>query len=127
MSGAFPTPEEIAADGFLGAKMILEERLRQIREEGWDADNDDSYRGGELIRAAQAYLMMSSALIRLGPEIPFRATVAGSDWWPWDERSYNPKADVKKNLVWAGALIAAELDRMERNEQHVAISTKGEK
>ena len=35
------------------------------------------------------------------------------DSWPWDEGDWNPQ-DPERDLVKAGALIAAELDRLQR-------------
>jgi hypothetical protein len=88
-----------------GALMIAEERVRQINEEGYTADRDDSYVKGELARAAMAYaypgLNSKSALSKLWPK-------------NWDRMHFKPKDDAVENLVRAGALIAAEIDRVFR-------------
>ena len=79
-----------------GIELIAEERQRQIDEEGWTAEHDDEHEGGELADAAAAYAL-------------------GDDWfWPWSEgfKQY----DYKHDLIRAGALIAAELDRLIRME-----------
>ncbi len=82
-----------------GIELIAQERGRQIDEEGWSAEHDDSNAGGELADAAAAYAIGSETL------------------WPWSEgfKDY----DNKHNLIRAGALIAAELDRLIRAEERV--------
>ena len=41
-------------------------------------------------------------------------TVKPADWWPWRNEDWKPSNDRVVNLVKAGALIAAEIDRLER-------------
>jgi hypothetical protein len=36
--------------------------------------------------------------------------------WPWDAEWWKPSPDSVRNLVKAGALIAAEIDRLQRKE-----------
>lgn len=78
-----------------GARDIATERERQISTEGWDAMHDDSeHAGGTLAMAAACY---ASGHVNL---------------WPFDEL---PKwKSERENLVRAGALIAAEIDRLDR-------------
>ena len=40
--------------------------------------------------------------------------------WPWDDEWWNPSPDPITNLVKAGALIAAEIDRQERIDPEVS-------
>jgi hypothetical protein len=40
--------------------------------------------------------------------------------WPWDKERWKPSMDPKRNLVKAGALIAAELDRLYELEKQNA-------
>jgi hypothetical protein len=35
-------------------------------------------------------------------------------FWPWDQDWWKPSPDPIRNLVKAGALIAAEIDRLQR-------------
>lgn len=82
-----------------GAQLIESERYRQIEMLGYDSENDKLYGQGELLDAATAYLV--------DPED--RNTVV----WPWTESSYNPTPDDRiLELTKAGALIAAEIDRL---------------
>lgn len=83
-----------------GAASIAMERQRQISKEGWTAEHDDTYRSGELASAAACYLTW-----------PFRETVP--DTWPWEAAWWKPK-NRRADLVRAGALIAAEIDRIDR-------------
>jgi hypothetical protein len=38
------------------------------------------------------------------------------DDWPWDWRFWKPSVDPIRDLVKAGALIAAEIDRLQRKK-----------
>jgi hypothetical protein len=88
-----------------GASLIVEERERQIGQEGWNANHDDAHGNGELVDAAICYALAYTS----------RAT--NRRWrWPWEGRWWKP-SDRKRNLVKAGALIAAEIDRLQREEK----------
>lgn len=85
-----------------GIEMIALERQRQIEEEEWTAEHDDSHIDGEMARAAACYAYP----ILPGPhDLPIG--------WPpeWDAGWWKPSADPIRNLQKAGALIAAEIDR----------------
>jgi hypothetical protein len=86
-----------------GIDDIAAERQRQINVEGWTAEHDDEHANGCMASAAACYAL---------------AAYLGNDWkptrhWPWDEKCWKPK-DRRRNLVIAGALIAAEIDRIDR-------------
>lgn len=82
-----------------GTQLIESERYRQIEMLGYDTENDKFYGSGELLDAAAAYLV--------DPEDRNAVT------WPWTESSYNPTPDDRVlELTKAGALIAAEIDRL---------------
>lgn len=89
-----------------GVELIAEERAAHKTREGWTNEGDDEYRNGELARAGACYAM-NAADTYYGPAIapffPFRR-----EWW-------KPK-DKIRDLVRAGALIAAEIDRLQRAE-----------
>lgn len=82
-----------------GIEQITEERTKQIGKYGWPG-YDSMYTHKELLKAAQAYL---SACIFDG--------FVGRNSWPWDPKSFKDEGYVE-NLKKAGALIAAELDRL---------------
>lgn len=87
-----------------GIRDIMRERLRQITEEGRSRETDRQYQRRELARAGACYLLhvVGNA----------RAPGLASSLWPWSHEAWKPK-DVRANLVRAGALIAAELDRID--------------
>lgn len=102
-----------------GAEMIAAERRRQIESEGWTAQHDDTeHAGGGLLEAAVCYAGAAEATYynpqcvtfkggwRVGEGVP-------SDW-PWAPEWWKPSDDPIRNLVKAGALIAAEIDRLQR-------------
>ena len=98
-----------------GAGLIAGERARQISGEGYTAEHDDKHALGELPDAAAAYAKVASAQMRgaSAEEFPaFMMTFEGE--WPWEEEAWKPSDDPIKNLVKAGALIAAEIDRLLR-------------
>lgn len=90
-----------------GAALIAAERQRQIDEELWTAEHDDHHENAELLEAAISYV---------GASIPRHVrNIRPAFWWPvdWDLRWFKPKDSIS-NLVKAGALIAAEIDRLQR-------------
>lgn len=82
-----------------GAKLISAERKRQYKEEGFLQSKDQVYKKQELIAAAGCYL---SAEDDKSP-LPLK--------WPWAAKWWKPRSRIR-NLVKAGALIAAEIDRL---------------
>lgn len=88
-----------------GVLLIAEERLRQVKAEGFDPRHDDNYNHDELLRAAVGYITHDRPSM---PPMP-------DSFWPWHLDWWKPK-DHKANLIRAGALIAAELDRLARAE-----------
>lgn len=94
-----------------GAGLIEQERQRQIEKEGWDSEHDDDHEYGILAKAGALYAMEAYKLQmhecqRLSHEAP--------DGWPWDEDWWKPSPNPIRNLIKAGALIAAEIDRLIR-------------
>lgn len=92
-----------------GIEVIARERQRHFEVEGWTPDHDDEHVHGELAVAAACYAVEhTDASVRYPDDDP-----EGSGW-PWGERWWKPKGELR-NLARAGALIAAEIDRLERN------------
>ena len=93
-----------------GVELIAVERKRQIEEEGWTAEHDDREHGiGDLARAASCY----AALVMY--ENPGEARNPPA-LWPWSTMDWHPSPNQLWNLAKAGALIAAEMDRLMRIE-----------
>ena len=85
-------------------KDVLAERQRQIDVEGWTPEHDDKH-GFELVNAAVCYAET------MGPCRPC-PTVG----WPWELEDWKPKS-YRENLVRAGALIIAEIERLDRRKE----------
>ena len=84
-----------------GIELISDERKRQIEEEGYSLNDDKLLLGdSELTCAAIAYAMET-----------VNSTMA-KNYFPWDKKFFKPK-DKLRNLVRAGALIAAEIDKLQ--------------
>lgn len=94
-----------------GTEMISRERRRQIIKEGYNAEHDERLEPGALAMAAAVYIMGACSGMRGGGERPGEVMIC----WPFEISAYNPK-DPLRDLVRAGALIAAEIDRMMRVE-----------
>jgi hypothetical protein len=97
-----------------GAELISTERQRQITEEGWSAASDDEHTCGELALAGAAYALTGIEDIA---ERPLRAEIRRL--FPWSLDWLKPRNPVR-DLTRAGALIAAELDRLLRTDPQAA-------
>lgn len=85
---------------------VIAERRRQVEAEGWSPEHDDEHGRGDLICAAYCYAKYANwPAFKDTPPID----------WPWDARSWKP-GDARRNLVKAGALILAEIERRDRAE-----------
>jgi hypothetical protein len=96
---------------------IAAERKRQIEAEGWTVAHDDEHHRGEIARAASVYAYCGS--VETGRDSILANPVSGTDFidrlWPWDWKWFKPK-DRRQDLVRAGALIVAEIERLDRSE-----------
>src|SRR5713101_608899 len=92
-----------------GIELIADERERQIKQERWSIAHDSvRHKGGELTEAALCYATVGGAQLR--GHCPVAAESPKS--WPWEDYWWKPSPDAERNLIKAGALIAAELDRI---------------
>ena len=100
---------------------------RQIEVENWSEAHDDNHRHGQLARAAAAYAYNSTLLrgnmerhkdvIRHGSTPGMFSVIA---WlWPWAGTWFKPKGQ-RRDLIRAGALIVAEIERLDRKEKAAA-------
>lgn len=95
---------------FPGAYMIVDERIRQKIEEGYTDTNDDEHDEGQLAEAARCYLEVAlSEVTHVNYGNPTE-----EELWPWGSEEWKPADSSIGNLVKAGALIAAEIDRLRR-------------
>lgn len=92
------------------ASDVLAERQRQVTAEGWTPEHDDEHCNGELAMAAVCYINETGTVNRNG----------GKPWgWPWAASWWKPNTR-RRNMVKAGALILAEIERLDR-----ATGTRG--
>lgn len=97
-----------------GAFLIATERSRQIDVEGFSAEHDAEHPGAELASAAIAYAIHAWWEMSETTTGWTRAMVDEmvlEQWWPWDATEWKPDDDPQANLIKAGALLAAEIDR----------------
>ena len=108
-----------------GIELITDERQRQIDVEGWSAEHDEQHTEGELAIVAALY----ASPIKLYSKVESYGEVKFIDPWPWwdtveitrygdglttqvsawDKRKKHHRI---RRLIIAGALIAAEIDRL---------------
>ena len=100
-----------------GVELIAAERERQVSQEHWTAEHDDEHEYGELAIAGACYALprdmrqkeiWNSTLVRM--------------LWPFDDEWWKPRegrgtSGRIRELVKAGALIAAEIDRIQRQQK----------
>jgi hypothetical protein len=92
-------------DSKSGVELIAAERHRQISEEGWTPEHDARHTRGELARAGAVYAMPANGSWK-ADNWPFEPESIKHDWRSADGRI--------RELARAGALIAAEIDRLHR-------------
>ena len=107
---------------------VLDERVRHAREAGWTNDHDDGHRNGQLAMAAACYAAPEPIYTKRGatqePHYRSRLAILGfieepayDDPFPWaDEYDKRGRHDRRRRLVIAGALILAEIERLDRLE-----------
>ncbi|WP_395739289.1 hypothetical protein [Prosthecobacter sp.] len=100
-----------------GVELIKEERQRQIKEEGWTPEHDDGHDCGQMGNAAAIYALASSYLSS-GNDLNETWTQMIDErlmrFWPWEPEWLKISPDAVRNLTKAGALIVAEIDRIQR-------------
>ena len=95
-----PSPDLLS-----GVELISKERERQMIEKGYTAKHDDDETDDSLAYAAVCYAIPDGS----------KRIIYTEDCYPWDECTYKPTPDNRiKELVKAGSLIAAEIDRLQR-------------
>lgn len=95
-----------------GIESIAAERKRQIEIEGWTPEHDDTHDKGEMAKAASCYAAAAGTDPELRRDIEAHLSEP-EELWPWHWQWWKPK-DRRADLVRAGALIAAEIDRLDR-------------
>jgi hypothetical protein len=118
-----PTIEELRrlAETFRspGSELVFLERIRQMEVKGWTPEHDDEHDGFELSAAARCYTIAAEATKYGSNNVTFDGyrpgeRIPSSSDWPWAQDSWKPSEGPLRNLVKAGALILAEIDRIVR-------------
>jgi hypothetical protein len=86
-------------------EMIAEKARTNREHKGYTEAHDDEHDYSELIQAAMCYLDAAEPIHDLGNVSPP---------WPFEPESWRPSDDPIRNLVHAGALIVAEIERRQR-------------
>lgn len=103
-----PLPGNSALDR--AAVDVLAERRRQIEDEGWSAEHDDRHSAGQMALASATYIL--HPLAKTPPQ-----QIEVLKLWPWFETWWKP-GPRRRMLVKAGALILAEIERLDREAAH---------
>ena len=100
-----------------GAELIAAERQRQIDVEGYTPEHDASH-PWDMTEAAKCYLWSAQATQYGSNCVSFdggyRPEQGTPRDWPWQASAWKPSGFPIPDLVRAGALIAAEIDRLQR-------------
>lgn len=100
-----PDPRDEVTDA---ARDVLAERARQISVELFHPRSDDAYQARDLASAAACYCFAAAGYLMAHDGEPPK-------WWPWAKSWWKPSKDVpRRDLVKAGALILAEIERLDR-------------
>lgn len=109
--------EALAATGTPTATAITDiatERERQKTGEGWTEAHDDAHQRGELASGAVTYAATHLCRVHFKPERLWAEIIETmANHWPWDEEYFKPTTS-RRDLVKAGALIVAEIERIDR-------------
>lgn len=110
-------PQTPATDAFLAevlaqvvkspsnaVQSVIAERQRHQSAEGWTPEHDDQYSKSQLLWASSCYVLNA---IHPFNRIPFD--------WPWTPEWWKP-TNPRRDMVKAGALILAEIERIDRQE-----------
>lgn len=113
--------EAVKVEASQAARDVLAERQRQISAEGWTPDHDDEHKEGEMCFAAAGYACAASDALQAiehqfdGDGQPtFNEPAALPHRAPWPHGWTFKRAPVRRQLVKAGALILAEIERIDR-------------
>lgn len=99
-----------------GCSIVCKERLRQVREGGYDGNHDDRHPKTLLSIAGVAYALDVAAKhsdVKSGWKRVFR--LCALRLWPFDSRYFNiTPTDPVKQLTKAATMIIADIDKFNR-------------
>jgi hypothetical protein len=95
-----------------GVEIIKNERINQIKN-GWTLKHDAEHKTDDLAFAGATYALPKDTRDMLQHLIPECEMDSVPPTWPWDPEYWHPTPEDRiKELAKAGALIAAEIDRL---------------
>jgi hypothetical protein len=100
-----PTAEQAEGVQTQAARDVLAERKRQVTAEGWTPEHDGEHDSGEMPSAAACYALSAASW----------SGALFEKFWPphWSRKWWKPTTP-RRDLVKAGALILAEIERLDR-------------
>lgn len=105
------------------ARDVLAERRRQVEVEGWTAEHDDGANDiAAMADAAVCYAMHAGQMLAKAYSAP---CLEPHRLWPWNASWWKPTTP-RRDLVKAGALILAEIERIDRIAEIERIEREGE-
>lgn len=124
-----PDIERLLGEGYRSAEDmtkaahdVIDERLRQQQDEGWTPKHDDKHSKGEMAVAAACYALPADHReMREGEPGHRTFTPPRPRFWPWASSWWKP-TDRRRDLVKAGALILAEIERIDRAAARAAAA-----
>lgn len=102
-----------------GIELIAAERKRQIEKEGWTPEHDEGHQYGDLAVHAAALAVMTTDALVVDPLGRGSLLVGEQDCDKWGLQQKHAGNEIRQ-LVIAGALIAAEIDRVLRTTPQIA-------
>lgn len=100
--------------------LIADERKRQTEIEEWTHEHDDEHDDGSLAIAAACYAiphLINPLNLFENCRTGVFLSIKRFALWPWDMKWWKPSPENRvKELVKAGALIVAEIERLQRKE-----------
>lgn len=114
-SEALATIQEANSYPFGAYGDVLAERTRQVMVKRWTPSHDDTHDAGELAAAGSCYAL--SAAVILNPYTQGDGVEESTPpyAWPWGAEHWKiNRADPRRALVKAAALLIAEIERIDR-------------
>lgn len=99
-------------------ELIKAERERQVSVEDYTPQHDDAHKLGQMAGAAAIYALHACgfrnphAMEAIRPPATHKVRI-----WPWSDGYWKPSDDPIRDLTKAGALIVAEIERLQRLER----------
>lgn len=103
-------------EGNFAANLVIQERIRQIKAEGYQPEGDEGHINEELPKAAASYLIAKDKRIMDEKKSESEAIKRSPPWfWPWKWKEWKPTPEDRlRELAKAGGLVLAEIERLKR-------------